>query len=337
MSRDCIYHKNYIKHYGVVFTYYHADKVFTLKVNMIITDVNAGLGCQMFQYAVAKNISVKTGADFKLWISYFINQTYDKDYVIKSGVVCWYQLDAFNIKAHIAHQKDFDNFKKSNGQFFFDKGPAFFMQEIFQCSDSYLYGNWFNEKYFIDIAQQIREDFTLRLPLYDDEKKILEKIENCNSIGVHIRLDSATRKDYPKHVKRTVYGKNYYYKALDIMAKKIDNPHFFIFSDEANLAANNFQIKYPHTFVNIASIKNILRTVEAGQHDYRELWLLRSCKHQIITSSNFGWWAAWLNPNLNKIICAPKYVNMPGDEWRVVMPDSWLQIGYSEDDIHDYC
>lgn len=62
-----------------------------------------------------------------------------------------------------------------------------------------------------------------------------------------------------------------------------------------------------------------------GEPNYIDLFILSLCKHQIISSSSFGWWAAWLNRNPEKIVIRPQeWVN---PRWHSERPvkDVWPQ------------
>ena len=56
-----------------------------------------------------------------------------------------------------------------------------------------------------------------------------------------------------------------------------------------------------------------------------DFWGMACCDHNIIANSTFSWWAAWLNPNPERIVVAP--ANGVGDadfyppDWRLVQGD----------------
>lgn len=62
-----------------------------------------------------------------------------------------------------------------------------------------------------------------------------------------------------------------------------------------------------------------------NEHDYIEFYLLSFCKHNIITNSTFGWWAAWLNRNQGKIVIAPK-LWFNGYDTKDLCPDDWITL-----------
>ena len=60
--------------------------------------------------------------------------------------------------------------------------------------------------------------------------------------------------------------------------------------------------------------------------DFEDLISFSNCKHQIISNSTFGWWAAWLNSNESKIVLYPnkwfKFKKIPQN----LFPRNWQKI-----------
>ena len=109
----------------------------------------------------------------------------------------------------------------------------------------------------------------------------------------------------------------YYHNAVDIIAAKVSNPHFFIFSDDHEWARNNFKIDYPLTFV---------AHNNAGKN-YEDMRLMSLCKHHIIANSSFSWWGAWLGSNPKKIVCAPRgWFKDKSLNTNDIIPSDWSRI-----------
>ena len=72
---------------------------------MIVVKLIGGLGNQLFQYALARSLSIKLGKEFKLDTSFFEGEP-DKDHPRI------YQLCHFNIVENIAGPKEIDSFIK---------------------------------------------------------------------------------------------------------------------------------------------------------------------------------------------------------------------------------
>jgi hypothetical protein len=279
---------------------------------MIIIKIMGGLGNQIFQYATAKAIAIKKNDVLKLDINSFKNDSFKRDY----------KLDNFNIKEDIANfieirklrgtfnitEKFCNKFKlnvsKAN-TYYKEQKQMFFDRDIFnKNSNLYLDGYWQNENYFSNIREYLLKVFIPK-SISNIAREYLNEIQKCNSISLHIR-----RKDY-LNLKDIYYicELDYYQKAIQIIQDKVENPKFFIFSDDIDWCKNNLNIEAIY-------IENTT--------DIEDMYLMKNCKHNIIANSTFSWWGAWLNENKNKIVIGPKKwfvkkewqnLNLVSDEW----------------------
>ncbi|PIT89084.1 MAG: alpha-1,2-fucosyltransferase [Candidatus Levybacteria bacterium CG10_big_fil_rev_8_21_14_0_10_36_7] len=290
----------------------------------IITKLQGGLGNQMFQYAIGRHLALKNNANLKLDISYYESEKMRK-----------YGLDVFNITENFATPEEiswFNKFKRRGGKIWvlynkiFANNKIYVQPKHFHFDPEvltlkhplYLNGDWVTEKYFKDIEDTIRKEFTVKNELTGKDKEIAKIITNTNSIGIHIR-----RADYITDTATTDYhgvcSMEYYDKAVKFIAQKIDNPHFFIFSDDHEWMEQNMNLDFPVTYVSH-------NTIDKG---YADLRLLSMCQHQIIANSTFSWWGAWLNTNPNKIVLAPKkWFNKVKSNVNTkdVIPESWIKL-----------
>lgn len=126
-------------------------------------------------------------------------------------------------------------------------------------------------------------------------QQYLSKFKNKILVSMHIR-----RGDFVFIAKtwnpNYIIKKEYYDKAYQLIKQKLNcNFELLIFSDDIPWCRQ--YLKYP----NAHYINNI---------DYLDLWLMSLCNHNIICSSTFSWWGAYLNSNFgnNIVICPRKSV-----------------------------
>ena len=290
---------------------------------MIITKLIGGLGNQMFQYAAARRATLTLGVELKLDLSGYENQ--------EGMTPRKYMLDIFNIKASFANKNEVNRLK--NPYFFWKLlrkiNPAIqhksyikekyfhFDKSILNVGDnSYFEGYWASEKYFKDNDAAIRKEFTFKNMPDEQNMEMLDQIHNSASISVHIR-----RGDYVSDGKTNqfhgVCGLNYYKRAIKYIAQQVQNPHFYIFSDDPVWVKENIKIKYPCVYV----------SHNGGKNDYEDMRLMSDCKHNIIANSTFSWWGAWLNNNTNKIVIAPKkWFGDSSINTNDIIPSSWIRL-----------
>lgn len=62
-----------------------------------------------------------------------------------------------------------------------------------------------------------------------------------------------------------------------------------------------------------------------GTNSFWDMYLMSSCKHNIIANSSFSWWGAWLNTNPGKIVISPKrWINDNRVNIDDIIPETWI-------------
>lgn len=293
---------------------------------MIVTELLSGLGNQLFQYAVAKQLALIKNVPLKLDVSFFENQT------LRS-----YKLNHYNIQAKIASLKEVNNYlyiynsssfpskilrkidlrlPRTKRKLFKEEIPWHYESDLYKVSsDIYIKGYWQHYKYFENLDNAIINELTLnmQLPTYAN---ILSQniVGDSKSVSIHIRRgDYITDKDANNLM--GVLPLTYYYSAIEYIKKHIQNPNFYVFSDDLEWAKHNLQLSDNANYVD-------------GGKDYIDLDLMAKCKHNIIANSSFSWWGAYLNANQNKIVIIPKKWVVPPDinaGIELAMP-TWIKI-----------
>jgi hypothetical protein len=108
-------------------------------------------------------------------------------------------------------------------------------------------------------------------------------------------------------------GVDYYKRAVSFIKKHVENPKFFIFSNDHHWVENHIHIPHP-TY----RVKH--NDVEKGLED---LYLMALCNHFIIANSSFSWWGAWLSRNEDKIVTTP-------NPWFISRQPNFININQAE-------
>jgi hypothetical protein len=284
----------------------------------------------MFQYAAARCLSLRHNTELKLDLSW-LNAT------PPSSTLRRYELCQFTISAGIASNQEISDLvgclnpvrKNRFMQLFFKRNSPekstrviqenqfHFSPDILYASNNvYLDGYWQSEKYFIEIADTIRQEFVLKLKPDEQNALLVEAIDKVNAVSVHVR-----RGDYVSNsLVSAIHGtcsSEYFNTAMRLIVQQIHDPHFFVFSDDIQWCQSNINTSYPLTFVDYNGPDNA----------HEDLRLMSLCRHHVIANSSFSWWGAWLSTGPDKLVIAPdRWFNDPSINTGDLIPSDWQRL-----------
>lgn len=264
---------------------------------MIRLILTGGLGNQMFEYATAKALALKLDKELDLDLYALQKKT--------KGITRDFELDIFDIDLKTSSSwktkllvKLFPfvdrnrSFFQKTFNYFRDYSAIVYLPEFQELEGNViLHGHFQNEKYFKQYETIIRKEFTFKHPLKGQNLQIAQQMEKSNSVAIHIR-----RGDYVTDSNFALCTKEYYQEAMDRIKREVENPVFFIFSQDFDWINENLTFD-----------KEEVHFIDwnRGKDSYLDMQLMSLCKHNIIANSSFSWWPAWLNKNPGKRIFAP--------------------------------
>ena len=169
----------------------------------------------------------------------------------------------------IDHVKDvmpFFRFRKLIGFFFLKKNSfikySHYLEEnysefneiIINARSKYLEGYWQNENYFSNYKDEIQSLFSWS-HISDKNIEVSTEMKNRNSVAIHVR-----RFDRPKSLIQIFYRlrllliwrvakDDYYFKAINYIKSSVDNPYFYVFTDNIPWVNKNLLPKIEGTLV----------------------------------------------------------------------------------------
>lgn len=163
-------------------------------------------------------------------------------------------------------------------------------------------------------------DLFIQDPAYFDEfKEDIQKLYGegiglLPYIGLHLRVaGNPINPNEPKYMDNPFYTPlvktGYYIKALEHF------PHgkVIVFSDD---------MEFAKTY-----LEGDRFAFDESETDLEAFNKMASCQHLITANSSFSWWAAYLNPHIDKRIICPSEKSWFADgQIRTRVPKEWLQI-----------
>lgn len=250
---------------------------------MIISHIGAGTGNRMYMYAAGRRLAHKLNTEFKLDVPANANRAHP------------YLLDQFNITATIATPDEIKKIKALSNGLGIENPEQKFMPEVLDYPDNvYLQGYWIDQRYFADITDIIRREFTLKNTLSPAAQYFKEKILTAEcSVSMHFRHGDFFYSPRACNQNWRMLTLDYYQDCLNTLKHYYPNESIsvFVISNNIQWCKENLRLDVPTYFI------------EGCAHDVEDLYLMSLCKHNILVGgSTFSRWGAWLNLNPDKKI-----------------------------------
>lgn len=254
------------------------------------------LGNQLFQYAALKSLALKNNFEVKI-----PNPQTRKWH----GQTCL--LDQFNLEVDYLTEEDIQTLEQS----YQEPDWKTYDKNFFNIPDNTDITGFFQSLfYFEEFKDKIKKELTPKSEYLTPAIKEINRIKllhNCEIVSVHIRRGDNMTNGQTGLIKAFDKGglyETYFNNAKNLFEYHDKKVKFLIFTGgQRDSEDNKIDIDWCKEF-----FKGDEYLFSEGRSQLEDFSLIMSCDHNILShASSFGWWAAYNNPNPNKIVVAPEY------------------------------
>lgn len=253
---------------------------------MITTNLTGNLGNHMWQYAVCRTIAEELGYEWG------INPSPSNDYF--NGESQMFFMDVYFGKEINGIVNEYHETWKTITHVD-DVNITFINKSLYDINDNTILlgdngakgGIYQSEDYIIEKKEEIKKWFAIK----NEYKKEYDK--KLNDMGIVLDEDLCVinfRGGEYRSIPNVLLRREYWKDAINHMLNINPKMKFLLITDDVECANSfmPFHIDAIHVDVGF------------------DFYVVNKAKWLIISNSSFGWWAAWLNSDVNKII-APKF------------------------------
>jgi hypothetical protein len=291
---------------------------------ILVIVLKGGLGNQLFQYAAARALADRAGADLAIdaWTGFARDHRYRRRPALTSFVIRGRPASLFDrarywwleARRRTRGMPSEPVLRSWAGTFLLESEQRF-LPEIHDASWSgtaLLDGYWQSERYFID-RPGLRGELTPPAPTRTEALQLGSRMSDEDSVAIGLRLyeEAADPAAHAREgrMKSTAELRNAIHRVLDGSPGR----RAYLFCTHRPAILEELRLPAGTTLV----------TPHEGFADATEtLWLLSCCRHHVITNSSLYWWGAWLaNPPAGlpdrQVLAADNFIN------RDAVPARW--------------
>jgi hypothetical protein len=287
---------------------------------MISVRLCGGLGNQLFQYATARRLAHKLGAELLLDTGWYEHRP-------SADTPREFELLHYAIDVNLPNAWEKLAFRSYGGRIlrrlplprpwprYRERSFAFDPAVLALPDGSYLDGYWQSAKYFDDIGSVLRRELTPAVAPGPEDQQVIHAMSRGVAVAVHVR-----RGDYVSHqaaaANHGLCSVDYYRAAIAAIAAQVPDAHYFVFSDDPAWTRETLRFPGPATFVDH----------NAAATAFQDLRLMSLCRHHIVANSSFSWWGAYLASHPAQQVIAPARWFAHGGDTADLIPAGWQRI-----------
>ena len=180
----------------------------------------------------------------------------------------------------------------------------------------YITGYFLDEEYYKDELPYLRKALSFSEKEEDigrENLELLREMSSSPSVSIHVRRGDYLNKGYTEAFINL--GMDYYKKGVEVLSEKIEDPVFYIFSDDK---------EYINSAFDWLPDKKIVDN-NTGEKSYIDMLLMSKSKGLITANSTFSEWAGLLNGREDSIIIYPReYLKEKDSDVRTI--PGWIRI-----------
>lgn len=152
------------------------------------------------------------------------------------------------------------------------------------------------------------------IELNEKNQAIVSDMLSSNSVSLHVRRgDFFSAKYAAKHA--GIATEKYYENSIKLIVEKMENPKFFVFSDDIAWCRENLNLS-----------NAVYVDWNTGEYSYIDMYLMKHAKANIIANSTFSYWGAYFNEN-NPIVLYPIRWKFSESETALdIFPENWISV-----------
>ena len=223
----------------------------------VLVRLEGGLGNQLFQYTAGRALALHTGRTLLLDRSPIARQPHGRSYELHAfAIVEQFVAPPELLAIRAAHSPRLPSFMRQAARYISrrswsvlrDPGTGFDPSIVNLSGNVVLEGGWQYSEYARQIAPQLRRDLAPRFSMSPKLATVAQAIHESQSVCLHVRRGDYIT-DPHVHAVHGVQPPDYFNAAAQLLANRLREPVFFVFSEDLDWAESHLSIPGKAWFV----------------------------------------------------------------------------------------